>query len=210
MSVAAGGSAIIRDVRAVPAAGPASFPLAPDQLADIAQARARGRKVNRAATVAAFSGWSTAVLAFLTLLGGLFSLPALALGASMAGVAMVELRGARALRRLDPAAPKRLALNQLALFLMVGGYSIWCVAQALLAPGPYEPYLAAGGQVADMLEPIARLHATVTIVFYSALLVCSAIAQGLAAVYYVTRRRHIDDFLDITPPWVVHMLRTLN
>ena len=92
-----------------------------------------------------------ACFAFLTLLSGLFSLPALILGLALTVVAYVELRGARKLRRLDITAPRQLGFNQIALGGLLLLYGGWGVAQALFAPSPYEAYLAAGGQVAEAI-----------------------------------------------------------
>ncbi|MHC4766382.1 MAG: hypothetical protein ACYTF2_14895 [Planctomycetota bacterium] len=79
-----------------------------EQLVAITQARRQGRKISRAATVAAVSGWTLAVFAFLTLLFGLFSLTSLLLGVGLGIVAYIELRGSRELRRFDETAPRRL------------------------------------------------------------------------------------------------------
>jgi hypothetical protein len=182
-------------------------PLGAEHLQTIAMARRQGRKISRAAGVATFSGWTTAIFAALALLGGLFSMPALVLGLGLATAAYVELNGARALRRLNLAAPRRLGCNQVGLFVILSAYAGWCIVAALLGPQPYAEYVAAGGELADTLEPIARLHTAVTVSFYGAVILCSLIAQGFAAVYYFTRSRHLRVYLANTPTWVVDMLR---
>lgn len=173
----------------------------------VAAARLQSRKVRRAASVAAFSGWTTAVFAALTLLGGLFSLPAFLLGVGFAVSAAIEIRGAAALRRFESGVVKRLAVNQAALAGMLCAYGAWSIFAALTAPGPYAAYLDGGGAMADAVRPIAKLQTSVTIVFYLALIVCSLIAQGGAAVYYLTRKRHIDAFVQTTPAWALDMLK---
>jgi len=182
-------------------------PLGPEHLEAIALARQQARKIMRAASVAAFSGWTTAVFAIFTLLGGLFSVPAFLLGAALVLIAHIELKAGKGLRRFDLNAPQRLGFNQLGLWAVLTLYSGWSIAQALLAPGPYESYLAAGGDLANTIKPIARLNMIVTVAIYAALIVCSAIAQGGAALYYFTRRGHMHQFLSRTPPWIVQMLR---
>ena len=182
-------------------------PLGPEHLEAIALARRQARKIMRAAGVAAFSGWSTAVFAFFTLLGGLFSVPALLLGLALAMIAYVELRGSKAVRRFDLTAPQRLGLNQIVLWIVLTIYAAWCIAQAALGPGAYADYIAAGGDLANAIKPIARLQTTVTIAIYSALVVCSAMAQGGAALYYFTRRGPMCEYLARTPQWIVQMLR---
>lgn len=190
-----------------PHAIPALQPIAPEHVQAIAQARRQARKINRAASVAAFSGWTMAVFAIFSLLGGVFSLPTLLLGLGMSWSARVELRASAALRRFDITAPRRLALNQAALFIMFSMYAGWSIVQALTGPSPYADYLKAGDDVARTIAPIARLHVAVTIGFYAAVIVISAIAQGAAACYYLTRRGHVCAYLANTPPWIVQTLR---
>ena len=75
------------------------------QLQSIANARRQARKISRAAGVAAFSGWAMAFFAAISIISGLFSLPALALGLGLSVVAVVELKGSKRLRAFDLAAP---------------------------------------------------------------------------------------------------------
>ncbi len=63
------------------------------QLQLIANARRQARKINRAAGVATFSGWTMVVFAAVSVISGLFSLPALLLGLGLLGLG---LRGRRA------------------------------------------------------------------------------------------------------------------
>jgi len=117
-------------------------PLTPEQMRAITLARQRGRRIGRAAVVAAVSGWTLAFFAFITLLTGIFSLPALLLGLGLGAVAFVELRGWRGLRLLDERAPRMLGFNQLALATLISAYAAWGMWQAATGPGPYESYLA--------------------------------------------------------------------
>ncbi|MHC5005240.1 MAG: hypothetical protein ACYTJ0_19220, partial [Planctomycetota bacterium] len=131
---------------AVDDAAPAPAPgLTPEQLEALHSARRRGRAVSRAAIVAAISGWTLAVFAFITLLSGIFSLPALLLGIGMSIAAWVELRGARGLRRLDLCAPRQLGCNQLCLAAMLCLYGGWGIISTITGPGPYDHHLAQGG-----------------------------------------------------------------
>lgn len=189
---------------------PEGAALSAEQLEAIAIARRRGRTINRAAGVAAFSGRTMAIFAAISLLSGLFSLPALFLGLGMSVVAFVELRGSKALRAFDLGAPRRLALNQLALAILVTAYAAWSIAQSLVGPGPYDEYLAAGGRLAETLAPIDRMTRTVTIGFYAALIGGTVIAQGCAAVYYFSRRRHMLAYVRSTPKWVIETLRAAS
>ncbi|MCP3904104.1 MAG: hypothetical protein GY715_10765 [Planctomycetes bacterium] len=188
---------------------PAPSGLTAEQLEALRIARRDRRKVNRAAGVAAFSGWTMAAFAFITLLTGIFSLPAFLLGVGMACVSWVEIRGSRSLRRLDLTAPRRLALNQLALGAMLCLYGSWGIYGVMTAPSPYAEHLATGGPVAEMLEPIDALQTMLSVVVYLALIVCGLIATGCTSLYYFTRRSHIDRHLRGTPAWVVETLRAV-
>lgn len=179
------------------------------QVEAIAHARRRGRKITRAAGVAAVSGWTMAVFAFITLLTGLFSIVSLLLGAGLGVVAYFELRGSRKLRDLDLTAPVHLGFNQIALGVLIILYCSWGVLQALVGPSPYDSYLAAGGDTARMIEPIDQLNRAIMSGFYAVLLCVSVVAQGCTALYYFTRRRHMIAYLRETPDWVVEMLRVV-
>ena len=190
-----------------PAAPPEPSAISAEQLQAIADARQAARRIMRAAGVATFSGWTMVLFASITLLGGLFSLQAFLLGIGLVVVAYVELRGAKAVRAFDCAAPRRLALNQIALLVMVTIYAVWGLVHTLGAPGPYDEYIATGGQVGEMLEPIDRLSRFVMLAVYVTVIFGTIAAQGCAAVYYVTRRRHIVAYLQRTPDWIVDALR---
>jgi hypothetical protein len=142
-----------------------------------------------------------------TILFGLFSLPALLLGAGLIVTARCELAGARRLRRLDLAAPPRLAMNQLAVAGILAAYAAWGVFRAVTGPGRYAEVMAAGGPLAEAMEPIDRLHTLVAVLFYVALIGFTVVAQGAMATYYLTRQRPLHDYLTRTPPWIVDMLR---
>jgi hypothetical protein len=185
--------------------GPASF--SPEQLQALAVARQRAGRISRAALVSALSGWTMAFFAAITFLSGLFSWPALLIGAALGVIAYAELRGSRGLRRFDLEAPRRLGYNQIALGVLLVAYGTWGLVHALVATSPYESYLAAGGQVAEMLEPIDRLNRAITVIVYLAVILVGMAAPAFGSVYYFTRRRHIVAYLDQTPDWIVETLR---
>jgi hypothetical protein len=196
-------------IAATGATGGATGALTREQLAAFTQARVRGRKISRAATVAAVSGWTLAFFAFISLIGGVFSLTSLLLGVGLGIMAHLELRGSKGLRRFDETAPRRLAFNQIAIGAMIVVYCGWSIWEAVAGPGPYDSYLAQGGDTAEMIEPIAQLHTAMTSAFYALLICVSVVAQGCAALYHFTRRRHLIAFLRETPAWVVDALRAV-
>ena len=182
-------------------------PFSPEQLLEITTARIRGRKISRAATVATFSGWSLAVFAFFSLLLGIFDLTTFILGICFCGTAYFELRGAKGLRALDVNAPRLLAINQLVLAAMVCLYAVWGMLMAMFGPGPYDDYLAGGGDVAEVIEPFAKMTRAITALFYAVVIAVTVILCGCTASYYYSRRKQLISYLRETPPWVVEMLR---
>jgi hypothetical protein len=181
--------------------------ISPEQLQAITIARHQGRKISRAVLVAAISGWTMAFFGAISILFGLFSMPSFLLGLGLGVVAYIELRGARGLRALDLAAPRTLALNQIGLIVVVSAYAAWGLVTALVGPGPYDEQIAAGGPIADSLAPIDNMRRMISVAVYAAVIGGSVIAQGCAAAYYFSRRRHMVDYLKSTPKWVVQTLR---
>ncbi len=186
---------------------PEGLALTPEQLEAIGLARDRGRKISRAAGVATFSGWTMACFAGLTLLSGLFSLSALLLGIGLSVIAYIELRGAKRLRRFDIGAPRQLGLNQIALGVLLFGYGLWGILEALFGPSPYEQYLAGGGAMAETIAPIDHLNRAIGVLVYALVILCGLFAPAGAAAYYFSRRRHVVAYLKNTPQWVIDTLR---
>ncbi len=178
-----------------------------EQIQAITLAKQQARKITKAAKAATFSGWTCGVFGGLTMLMGIFSLVSFLLGAALTASAIIELRGATALRRFDLDAPKRLAINQVVLSAVLIVYAVWSIYAAMTAPGMYDEYLAAGGDMAATLEPIANIQKAVTLGFYGLVILASVFAQGGMALYYITRRKHIAAYLENTPVWAVEMLR---
>ncbi len=186
------------------AAGPlAAGPLTADQLAQVAAANRAARKVRRVVGVANFSGWTTGVFGGLTLLGGLFSTPALFLGAGMVFCGWNELRAASIVRRLDPRACKRLALNQLILFAFLVSYCAWSLFNALHAP----PELSGMAGADEILQDVQGMAQGLYVIMYGGAIVLSAFVQGLTALYYAGRARTIREYLRATPAWIVDVQR---
>ena len=183
--------------------------LTAEQFTAIELARRQGRKISRAATVATVSGWTMGFFAFITLLTGFFSIVSLLLGAALAIVASIELRGAKMLRGLDERGPIHLGFNQIGLAIVVVLYCTWGIWYALAGPSPYDSYLAAGGDIAEMMEPIDKMNRALMTAFYVLVLGVSVVAQSCTSLYYFTRRHHLVRYLRQTPEWVVEMLRVV-
>lgn len=140
-----------------------------------------------------------------TLLFGLFDLSGLLLGIALAAVTWGEFDGARRLRRMDLSAPRRLALNQALLFAAITIYAGWSIYTGLRGPGALASATAGSGggpEVDAMLAPYKGLERTLTVAIYGGVIAASALAQGLTALYYASRRKFIEGYLTATPQWV--------
>ena len=185
-------------------------PLSAEQQQLIAAARRRARKVGRAAGVASFDAWTTAVFAGLALMFAAFSLALgdfsgllLFVGGGMAVVAYNAFRGADGLRRYDISAPRRLALNQV---LFAAIIIVYCICR-ITGPSLVEqhPELV-DPQVQAMLGDIGGLSDTLSLVIYGAVICGSILVQGGTALYYITRAGHVRTFREQTPSWVLELL----
>jgi hypothetical protein len=182
-----------------------SGPLSADDLRTLTQARTRARKVRRAATVAAVSGWSMAAFAGLTLLAVLFGdLVALVLGSLLGGIAYNELRGAAMLRRFDPRGAARLGINQIALGILIVAYAAWSLYSSLA-----NPALGSLGSTGDpSTDALVRdLTNAVTYGLYGGMAVIGVVVPGLTAWYYFARGPIVKRLVLETPAWAIETLR---
>ena len=72
-------------------------------------------------------------------------------------------------------------------------------------PSYYEEQIMSMPQLAPTLEPLGELYQLISILVYGCIIVISIIFQGLTSWYYFSRARHLRDYLDQTPQWVVQM-----
>jgi len=190
----------------VPPVAPGPSPLSAEHLAELAAAQKRQRKVLRAISVATVDLWLTAIFAAITVAGGLFDMSALLLGLAMCGVAFNSYRGMRMLKRLDLRGPALLGFNQLLLATAISAYAGWAIYCCLKSPQDQLPGLDAAdaAEVAKMFGPLLR---DLPIIIYGAVIAATWIAQGLTAIYYFSRRRHLDAYLASTPQWIHDLQR---
>jgi xanthosine utilization system XapX-like protein len=196
------------------AAEPASGPLSQEHLAELARAEQRARKVRKAGGVAMFNGCTVGFFAAASLLFaavsplfGELDIEALIMAAGLGVVAWNEFRGRRLIRRLDLRACPLLGWNQLGLMALLIGYCAWQIARALFGANPYADAISREPMLASMLGPLGDLYKTLTVAAYAAVIVGTAVFQGLNALYYFTRRKHLLAYLNETPPWVVDLQR---
>ena len=183
---------------------PQSSPLAPEHLQQLSDAKRRARKVRRAASVAALSGWSMLVFACISLALAFFSdWSAWAVGIGLLLVALNELRGSAMLRRADPAGSKVLGWNQLVLAALLVAYATWSLASALRQPPGAS--LQSGDPQIDAMA--AGITSAVTYGLYGTMAILGLLLPGLTSIYYFTRARIVRAFLADTPAWIVEIMR---
>lgn len=191
---------------AAPVAGVAPPPLTPEQFHQWTTAQIAYRPIRRAVGVAAFDAWCTAIFAGLTVLCGFSTPAALLLGLGMGGVAFVSFRGLAGLRKLDVRAPKMLALNQVALAVMISLYGAWNLyAHATGRASPLDSAVMQDPALKEMLGSVEGLARQLAIVTYSAVIAATWLAQGSAAWFYARRTRMIRAYRGETPEWVVRL-----
>jgi hypothetical protein len=184
-------------------------PFSPDHQQELLTANVRAKKIRKAAVMAAFNGWTLAVFATVSLPFSLWSWSARLLEIGLIVVAYNEFRGRNGLRRFDPAATALLGWNQLGLWAVLVGYSVWSIAEALIMPNPYEQALGADPELAgSMLGSIGDLYRAITLAVYGGMIFGTTLMQGWNAWYYFSRREHVEAYLNATPAWVLDVQRT--
>ena len=193
-----------------PFAQPAPPQMSPQHFAELQAAAVTGRKVRRAARVAAVDGWTVGAFGALTMLVGLTDPTSLAIGAVMIVIAWVELRGGARLRRLEPDAARVLGWNQVALGVMLLAYAGWRLLALRHGDGGITEALgaeAADPEVRQMLAPVAGLTRMILTWVYVSVAAIAVVGPGSMALYYFTRARHVRAYLARTPEWITAMQR---
>lgn len=150
-----------------------------------------------------------ALFAGITLLSALFgSISALVMGAGLAYVAFREIKGSKLLRGLDNTAIQLLSRNQLALAVVIVGYSGW----SLIASLRTDPLAAMGGSTGDPgVDALTRqISSAVSWGVYGTMCILGILIPALTAWYYKSRGRALTQFKAHTPPWVVQALAAEN
>src|SRR5258706_6528196 len=184
---------------------PTAIQLTPQQVRELADARAAGKYVRRAIAVATFDGWALAAFAMVNCICGLADFQSLIIGVALGGLAYVEIRAAAQLRRLDESAPRRLGINQILLGTLLAVYAIWQIYQELHGPSPYAALSQADAHMGKRFEDMAR---SLTVGVYGCLIIFAIVAQGGAALFYFTRDKYLRDYRQRTPAWILQMQQT--
>jgi len=194
----------------MPAGAAAAAPgLSPEQLKQIADARKRSAKIRKGVTVALFDGWSVAVFAGLTLLGGLLGLSwvGILLGGGMAAAAFVELKAVNRLRALDATVTKTLAWNQVFLGGLLFSYAVYSLVLIYTGRTELAKQLEAYPEMADMAVNVNQIAKLIGLLVYGTLITVAVVCQGGTALFYLSRRKHIEAYLRETPQWIIDAQR---
>jgi hypothetical protein len=183
----------------------ADRPLSAALRRELVAAREREKPIRKAARVAAFNGWTTAVVAALSAPFAVFDHSSFPLTVALAIVAYNELRGRRQLLNFDPRAATLLGWNQLGLLMVIVVYCLWSLWGNLGETGALSAELQAYADLDSALGTsggFEGLYRTVTLAMYGGAVGLSVLFQGGNALYYFTRRRRVDDFVAETPQWI--------
>jgi hypothetical protein len=200
----------MRDVvPASPLAGAllADNPLSVAHRRELSAARDRAKTIRKAARVAGFNGWTTAAAAAFSAMFLLFdrSPAAIAITLGLSIVAYNEFRGRKRLLNFDPSAATMLGWNQLGLLAAIVIYCLWMLSgTSAEAVGAFSTQMdsATRKEMLNMVGDLEGLYKTASLALYGGVIVLSVLFQGGNALYYFTRRRHVEDFIAETPQWV--------
>ncbi len=185
--------------------------LSPEQLGEIARAKQRGVKLQRAVRVATTDAWITTIFAVGAILTSCGGIDQLAIGIALAFVAFNSFRGAAGLKRFDRTAPGRLAFNQVFLasaIILYAAYELWAIStgrSALLQALAGNASYGGLGDMGQSVDSIRDLIVWALKLTYILLMLGTIVGQGLTALYYRSRRRILEDYLAQTPQWVVDL-----
>jgi hypothetical protein len=185
-------------------------PLTKSHQDEIASAHDRAKKIRKAAGVANFNGWVTGIFAVSSAPFALFSLPGFIVSVGLAIVTYNEFKGRKRLLRFDPGAAELLGWNQVGFLVLIVCYCIWMLVMGLMSAGPFAAELEAKPElreVFDSVEGFDVLYKLIIAAVYGLVIVLSVVFQGLNALYYFTRRKHIESFVRDTPDWVLDLQR---
>jgi hypothetical protein len=176
--------------------------LTPELRHELVRAKGRTKAMRKAASVAAFNGWSTGIMAAISAPFALFSAAGLLMTTGLAVVAYNEFRGRKRLLALNPASTDFLGWNQIGFFILIVAYCLWMLFTSI---GSFSAELQAKPELEaalGSLDGFDDLYRRFVVGFYGTGILLSAIFQGATAIYYFTRRKHVDTYLQETPAWV--------
>jgi hypothetical protein len=180
----------------------------PQDLAhELALAKRRARPIHKAARVAAFNGWTIGIVAMLSAPFAPFSIAGFLMAVALSVVAWNEFQGRKRLLAFDPASATFLGWNQIGFLAFIAAYCLWMIHSS---SGSFTAEMQAHPEFEQALGPLDgydSLYRSFVVLFYGTVILFSAFFQGLNAVYYFTRRKHLDAYRRETPAWVQDVQR---
>jgi hypothetical protein len=127
-------------------------------------------------------------------------------------IGAVEVKGGARLQKLDARAASVLGWNQLVLGSLLLGYAVWRLVSLRHGGLSAEVSAALGTAGADpevkkMLGGVEELAQQVMVWVYLAVGAVAVLGPGMLAWYYFSRGRHVKQYLERTPGWIVEMQR---
>jgi hypothetical protein len=199
----------VSDATIVPAS---DGPLTEEHHHELALANGRAKKIRRAAGVAAFNGWVTGIFAALSAPFALFSFAGFLVTVGLSVIAYNEFRGRKRLLQFDSSSPTLLGWNQVALLTVIIVYCFWMLYVGLTSAGPFASEMEANpklGAALGSLDEFDYVYKLLVAAVYGTVIVLSVIFQGLNALYYFTRRKHAEAYVQETPDWVLDLQRKM-
>jgi hypothetical protein len=180
---------------------------------ELAKASERSKKIRKAARVAGFNGWMSALFAACSAPFAIYGLDGLVVAIALAIVAYNEFRGRKRLLAFDPSAAALLGWNQLGLLAMIIVYCLWMTYSGLVSGNPLAADIKANPEIGEVLGTAGgfdELYRQIVVGFYGLVVLLSVIFQGANAYYYFTRRKFVEAYLDETPAWVRELQRATS
>jgi hypothetical protein len=189
-------------------------PLTQEHHRELALATERAKRIRKAARVANFNGWTVGIFAAASAPFALFSfsVAGLFVTAGLTLVAYNEFRGRKRLLRFDPSSATLLGWNQLGLLALIVVYCLWMLFTGLTGAGPFAAEMRADPDIAAAFGSLKfdDLYKVLVVAVYGTVIVLTATFQGLNALYYFTRRKHLEAYLQETPDWVLDLQRATS
>ena len=197
-------------------------PLTPEAQDQVRRAAALRRPVSSATRVALGSAVTMLLVAALSVpvLMLSFSATNLLVVLALIGLGIQEYRGYRSLKRLAPAAPRQLGINQVCLLGLIVFYCAMQMAtassgdiKAMVVSPEFRSALQqmpSGGGLNDLVAQADRWAPLAIYGFYSLVLLLGVLFQGGLAWYYFSRRKHLDRYLHAAPPPIRQLFTELE
>jgi hypothetical protein len=187
--------------------------LTPEHRHELVLANVRAKKIRRAAGVAAFNGWATGSLAALSAPFALSGMANVCVTVGLSVIAYNEFRGRKRLLQFDPEAPVLLGWNQIGLMMLILVYCLWMLFTTFSGAGAFATEIAANPELAGAIgsmKEFDQLYKDLAVAIYGAVIGISVAFQGLNALYYFTRRKHVIAYVRETPKWVLNLQQVMT